>query len=78
MSLRRRAEGNVEVTMKDVKESLDLIGGAVKIVWPMGLPFFDPVKLELDNCEDLTGTQVTTSKRTLIINNYDVGKQNGN
>ena len=51
-------KSNVEVTMKDIKECLDLIGGAVKIVWPMGLPFFDPVKLELDNCEDLTGTQV--------------------
>ena len=32
--------------------------GAVMIVYPMGLPPHDLVKLELDNEEDLTGTQV--------------------
>ena len=48
----------VEVTEKTVKDCLDLISGAVKIVWPMGLPHFDPVRLELENCEDLSGTQV--------------------
>ena len=48
----------VEVSEKTVKECLDLISGAVKIVWPMGLPHFDPVRLELENCEDLSGTQV--------------------
>ena len=47
----------VEVTQKSVKESLDIISGACKIVWPMGLPPFDPVRLELENCEDLSGTQ---------------------
>ena len=51
-------KNGVEVTEKKVKECLDLISGAVKIVWPMGLPHFDPVRLELENCEDLNGTQV--------------------
>ena len=27
------------------------------IVWPMGLPPTDPVRLELENCEELQGTQ---------------------
>ena len=51
-------KAGVEVTEKTVKDCLDLISGAVKIVWPMGLPHFDPVRLELENCEDLSGTQV--------------------
>lgn len=32
-----------EVTEKTVKQSLDLLSGATKIVWPMGLPPTDPV-----------------------------------
>ena len=55
---RDNVKSNDEVTEKTVKECLDLIDGAVKIVWPMGLPHFDPVRLELENCEDLSGTQV--------------------
>ena len=48
----------MEVNEVTVKESLDLLNGAVKIVWPMGLPPFDPVRMELENTEDLSGTQV--------------------
>lgn len=51
---------NNEVNEVTVKESLDLLNGAVKIVWPMGLPPFDPVKMELENTEDLSGTQVSS------------------
>ena len=54
-------KSGVEVTEKTVKECLDLISGAVKIVWPMGLPHFDTVRMELENCEDLSGTQVRES-----------------
>ena len=32
--------------------------GAVMIVYPMGLPPHDPIKMEFDNEEDLSGTQV--------------------
>ncbi|VDP91481.1 unnamed protein product [Echinostoma caproni] len=39
-----------------VKEALMMLQGAVMIVYPMGLPPHDPIKLELDNEEDLTGT----------------------
>ena len=46
-----------EVGEKTVRECLEVLAGAVTIVWPMGLPHHDPVRLELENCEDLTGTQ---------------------
>ncbi|KAA0184494.1 UPF0769 protein C21orf59 [Fasciolopsis buskii] len=39
-----------------VKEALMMLQGAVMIVYPMGLPPHDPVRQELDNEEDLTGT----------------------
>ena len=47
----------VEVNEQTIKQSLDLIKGATTIVWPMGLPPTDPVRLELENCEELQGTQ---------------------
>jgi len=47
----------VEVNEQTIKQSLDLIRGATMIVWPMGLPPTDPVRLELENCEELQGTQ---------------------
>lgn len=46
------------LTEADIKDALDKIKGSVMIVYPMGLPPHDPVKLELDNEEDLSGTQV--------------------
>ena len=36
-----------------VKEALDIARGAVAIVYPMGLPTFDPVRMELENAEEL-------------------------
>ena len=32
--------------------------GAIMIVYPMGLPPYDPIKMEIDGNEDLSGTQV--------------------
>ena len=58
-------KANVEVNEVTVKESLDLLNGAVKIVWPMGLPPFDPVRMELENTEDLSGTQVFLSVKNI-------------
>jgi len=46
------------LTMKDTQEALDKMKGAVMIVYPMGLPPHDTVRLELENNEDLSGTQV--------------------
>lgn len=41
-----------------VVEALQILKGAVTIVYPMGLPPHDPIRAELENTEDLSGTQV--------------------
>lgn len=46
------------VTVEMVKEALDQLRGAVMIVYPMGLPPHDPIKMEFEHREDLSGTQV--------------------
>lgn len=48
------------ITQKDVTRALDELRGASKIVFPAGLPPHDPVRMELDNVEDLSGTQAST------------------
>ncbi len=58
-TLKKQVEANVCVTMDLVKEALDQLRGAVMIVYPMGLPPHDPIRMEFENQEDLTGTQVT-------------------
>ncbi|XP_002155694.1 cilia- and flagella-associated protein 298 [Hydra vulgaris] len=45
------------LTYADVKNALDKMRGAIMIVYPMGLPPYDPIKMELDGNEDLSGTQ---------------------
>ncbi|CAH2260405.1 cilia- and flagella-associated protein 298-A [Pararge aegeria] len=47
------------LTQKDVSKALDELRGATKIVFPAGLPPHDPVRMELDNVEDLSGTQAS-------------------
>ena len=51
------------MTQAKVKEALDIVRGAVMIVYPMGLPPHDPIRDEFDNTEDLTGTQVIYASR---------------
>lgn len=46
---------------KAVQDALDLLRGAVTIVYPMQLPPHDPIRMEFSNTEDLTGTQVKTN-----------------
>lgn len=41
-----------------VQEAVDILRGAATIVYPMGLPPYDPIRLEFENNEDLEGTQV--------------------
>jgi hypothetical protein len=55
---------NKYVTLPVVQEALDILRGAVTIVYPMGLPPHDPIRQEFDNTEDLSGTHV--SKRVLV------------
>ncbi|KAM3936447.1 cilia- and flagella-associated protein 298 [Leptodactylus fuscus] len=54
---KKQAEANVCVTTDMVKDALDQLRGAVTIVYPMGLPPHDPIRMEFENEEDLSGTQ---------------------
>ncbi|XP_032030629.1 cilia- and flagella-associated protein 298 isoform X6 [Hylobates moloch] len=54
---KKQVEAGVCVTMEMVKDALDQLRGAVMIVYPMGLPPYDPIRMEFENKEDLSGTQ---------------------
>lgn len=45
--------------MKTVQEAINLLKGAVTIVYPMKLPPHDTIRMEFENIEDLTGTQAS-------------------
>lgn len=59
--LQKQVQANVCVTLEMVKEALDMLRGAVMIVYPMGLPPHDPIRMEFEGREDLAGTQVNRS-----------------
>lgn len=52
------------VTEDVIGDALDRLRGAVMIVYPMNLPPYDPIRLEFEGSEDLSGTQV---RRRLAI-----------
>lgn len=52
-----QVKANVCMTKDMLKEAFDKLKGACMIVYPMGLPKYDPVQAILDNEEDLAGTQ---------------------
>ncbi|KAL4713702.1 hypothetical protein ACJJTC_004233 [Scirpophaga incertulas] len=56
---KKNVDLNKFVTQKDVARALDELRGATMIVFPAGLPPHDPVRMELENVEDLTGTQAS-------------------
>ncbi|XP_053703404.1 cilia- and flagella-associated protein 298 [Synchiropus splendidus] len=56
---KRQVEAGVSVTMETVREALDLLRGATMIVYPMGLPPHDPIRMELEDRQDLSGTQAS-------------------
>lgn len=41
-----------------IGDALDKLRGAVTIVYPMNLPPYDPIRLEFEGKEELSGTQV--------------------
>jgi hypothetical protein len=57
MISKKNVDANVCVTQAKVQEALQILRGAVMIVYPMGLPPHDPIRQEFDNVEDLSGTQ---------------------
>lgn len=47
----------VPIKASDVRNALDILRGAVTIVYPMALPPHDNIRMEFSNTEDLAGTQ---------------------
>jgi len=56
---KKLVDANKHMTYSNVQEALDKMKGAVTIVYPMGLPPYDPIRLEFEDDEDLTGTQAS-------------------
>lgn len=54
---KKKAKAGVCLTQKDVQEALDMLKGAIMIVYPMNLPPHDPIRMEFENRENLEGTQ---------------------
>jgi hypothetical protein len=54
-----KTQVNAGVCMTDdiIQDALDKLRGAVTIVYPMDLPPHDPIRLEFEGQEDLSGTQ---------------------
>ena len=59
MISKKLATENKVLKLKDVLEAINLLRGAVMIVYPMQLPPHDPIRMEFSNTEDLTGTQAS-------------------
>ncbi|XP_066295555.1 cilia- and flagella-associated protein 298-like [Branchiostoma lanceolatum] len=56
---RKQVQANVQVTRQLVKDAMDQLRGATMIVYPMGLPPHDPIRMELEDKEELEGTQAS-------------------
>merc|ERR1711959_673979 len=54
---KQQFENKVVLTKEMIQENIDKVRGALMIVWPMGLPDWEPAKLIVEDDEDLTGTQ---------------------
>ncbi|RUS86733.1 hypothetical protein EGW08_005523 [Elysia chlorotica] len=59
MISKKKVAADELVTQKTVQEALDILRGAVTIVYPMGLPPHEPIKAEFENNEDLSGKQAS-------------------
>ena len=53
-----------------VQDALDILRGAVTIVYPMGLPPHDVIREEFENTENLNGTQA--SLEVCFLNNLSL------
>lgn len=63
----KQVQANICVTMEMVQEALDMLRGAVTIVYPMGLPPHDPIRMEFEGREDLAGTQVNGKRDETVL-----------
>ena len=60
MYIQTQVDTGVCLTDDIIRDALDKLRGAVTIVYPMGLPPHDPIRLEFEDSQDLSGTQVTS------------------
>lgn len=56
---KKQVQANVCVTKEMIKDALDQLRGAVMIVYPMELPPYDPIRMEFEGKEDLSGRQAS-------------------
>ena len=56
---KENVQAGVPMEMGRVTEAMDVLRGAVNIVFPMGLPEHDPLRMELENREELAGSQAS-------------------
>ena len=59
MVSRKLVDAGTCLTHQIAQGALDQLRGAVMIVYPMGLPPYEPVEMELKGEEDLSGTQAS-------------------
>ena len=50
-------KSNICLTSEHIHDAIDILRGTIMIVYPMGLPPYDPIRQELENKESLSGTQ---------------------
>ena len=55
-------KANVCVSKEMIQDAFDQLRGAVMIVYPMGLPPHDPIRLEFEDKEDLQGQHVSVNQ----------------
>ena len=73
----QNVQSNICLTFADILEALDILKGAVSIVYPMGLPEYDPIRMEMENREELAGTQAQVRKpQYLIMTPFHIPKFN--
>jgi len=61
--LQKQVQAGVCLTLKMVQDALDILRGAVMIVYPMNLPPHDVIRHEFENTEDLSGMQASLEVR---------------
>eukprot|EP00128_Syssomonas_multiformis_P007851 Colp12_sorted_trinity150504_noHs@22095 len=56
MVSKNQVKANIQVNLPIIEEAMKLLSAAVTIVYPMGLPVYDPVRMIIDDKEELEGT----------------------
>ena len=53
--MQKHVDANKAMTKEIIKDTIDQLRGALMIVYPMGLPPYDAIRLEFEDNEDLAG-----------------------